>query len=383
MKYYLIILSLFSSSGYCDSFTGHFKSHGVITADAPTNSMDRSLWNNQVVTKGFYDLSENLSFEGAYQLDLVHTKSYSSPLNENESLLPYRAIDVDLNPYVKNYDGGSSLYLFQNINKLNFSYSVEKYEFILGRQSVSFGSGRVAGPMDIWAPFGITKSDTEDRSGVDSLRLKVPIGEMGQFDSGVVISDSSDQEQIHGFMDLKLSSSDIDYEFNISRFYRNHLTALGLQGYLFGAGIWLEGALNLMDDKKNYLRVTCGAEYSFTPLFVGSFEYHYNGAGQSDSHKYLTDLSDNDGFLEGAVFFLGQNYIIPSVSWAIHPLVSLSSNIIVNLSDMSQYYSLKVEYNLAEDFYIDGGTYVSGSSGKYSEYGKYSDTLFASLRSYF
>ncbi|MBN2105171.1 bifunctional alpha,alpha-trehalose-phosphate synthase (UDP-forming)/trehalose-phosphatase [bacterium] len=51
-----------------------------------------------------------------------------------------------------------------------------------GRQDIVWGSARTVNPMDVIAPFSFGSLDTEDRRGVDAIRLRIPVGCMGEID---------------------------------------------------------------------------------------------------------------------------------------------------------------------------------------------------------
>jgi hypothetical protein len=43
-------------------------------------------------------------------------------------------------------------------------------------------------------------------------------------------------------------------------------------------------------------------------------EYHYNGAGSEDTADYIVEQFTKP-YQAGGVFLLGQDYLIPSLSW--------------------------------------------------------------------
>ncbi|MBN1114684.1 MAG: hypothetical protein JXA66_05030, partial [Oligoflexia bacterium] len=93
-------------------------------------------------------------------------------------------------------------------------------------------------------------------------------------------------------------------------------------------------------------------------------------------------------YSEGAVYLLGRHYLCPGLSYQITPLAVLSSQILFNANDPSLMVSASVEYNAAENVYVDLGFFTSigrGYSGgtALSEFGAYPDVYYSSIRFYF
>ena len=89
---------------------------------------------------------------------------------------------------------------------------------------------------------------------------------------------------------------------------------------------------------------------------------------------------------------MGKHYLVPGLTYQITPLISLSGVILSNVSDLSVFPSLQVEYNLAQDIYLSAGGFIG--IGKRpetedeetqfrSEFGGYSSFYFLSFRIYF
>jgi len=121
-------------------------------------------------------------------------------------------------------------------------------------------------------------------------------------------------------------------------------------------------------------------------------EYHYNGAGSQDASDYI-DILQLQPYERGGVYLLGQNYLIPAISWVTSPLVSISASSFFNLDDQSAFISLTAEVSWSDNLYSDFGSQMSlgdnpsiNSSGELdlsSEFGSYPLSLYASLRYYF
>jgi hypothetical protein len=147
-------------------------------------------------------------------------------------------------------------------------------------------------------------------------------------------------------------------------------------------------------NRQKYLRLSAGADYSFTDKLYGLIEYHYNGVGENDPEKYLT-LVASKAVSEANVFFLGKHYLIPGATYQFTPLITGTAEVLTNLSDGSFYLSPSVEYNLAENVYLGAGAYIGIGKGTElnpaigepfavgSEFGLYPDIFYTSFRIYF
>jgi hypothetical protein len=187
-------------------------------------------------------------------------------------------------------------------------------------------------------------------------------------------------------------------------FRQNLLVGLDLTRAVGGAGFWFEAAWVSVDafaDCGNgrgddYLRITTGLDYSFGGETYGFAEYHYNQAGSNDAGKYASSLS-HTAYREGAVYLLGEHYLIPGISFQISPLLTGTMEAIVNLGDPSLSLTPHLEYNIAQDIYLACGAYVCIGGAPAldltkepplhvrleSEFGAYPDIYYMSFRVYF
>jgi hypothetical protein len=234
--------------------------------------------------------------------------------------------------------------------------------------------------------------------------VRVPIGFMGELDAGYVAGDDAELERSAFFVRSRFYYRRTDVSLLVVGFRENLLLGFDFTRAIAGAGVWLEGAqtlVGLLDkDKRNsdldYFRCSLGLDYSLrngTYLFG---EYHYNQAGAADSEDYL-QLFQGIPFTEGAVYFLGEHYLIAGIVKQITPLIIANGELLANLYDRSLLFAPSVEYNIAENIYLAGGGYLGlGSepgfeltdSGSYvpelrSEFGAYPDIYFLSFRVYF
>ncbi len=310
----------------------------------------------------------------------------------------YRVGDPNARIYPEDDRDLSSLGLFQNIDRLQATLHLSFADVYLGRQAVAWGFARVINPTDVIAPYAYTELDTEHRIGVDALRARIPVGLLSEIDVGWIFGDEFAYDRSAGFVRGRFYVGRTDVS-PIAVLFREHLM-LGMSATrsVAGAGVWAEAAYTMLDDEAHdeseidrYWRVTVGADYSLTETIYGFAEYHYNQAGAADPDDYAS-LPFTRAYEDGAVYLLGEHYLVPGVSIQISPLVTLTAEAVLNITDPSVSLTPRLEYNIAESIYIEGGAFVGIGSAPDaspssidlgSEFGSYPDYLFTSFRVYY
>jgi hypothetical protein len=335
-------------------------------------------------------LGEQLSFDFAYDLSVTynHINELRAVAVSGTETFKYRAYDLHPTLERNEINSNNAVYATQNLDRAFLTYSTENVDFFAGRQAVSFGSGRFINPTDVLVPYPLTQIDKEEREGVDALRLKLPISEMGEFDAGVVFGDEAKNENNAYYVNGKYPIWGWDSSLMLMQFRENFLYGIDLQGEILGAGIWFEGSHVKSEHSNDYERFSIGADFNFPFDLYTFIEYHYNGAGTDQNEDYFLNALTQP-YQDGGVYLLGQDYLTLGLTYSITPLIGFSQNLIVNLNDSSFLFSPKIEYNVLENHYIDFGIFlgVGDKSQSYldlkSEFGTYSDSAYLGYRVYF
>ena len=147
-------------------------------------------------------------------------------------------------------------------------------------------------PTDVVTPFTYNQLDTEDRIGVDAVRVRIPIGAMGEWDTGYIFGEGFDSEKSALFLRSQLNAVETDFSILLVGFQKHLLAGLDIARGIGGAGFWLEAAYVFVesfgqdsDTANNYLRVSTGLDYSFGEKTYGFIEYHFNGVGREGSRE--------------------------------------------------------------------------------------------------
>ncbi len=320
------------------------------------------------------------------------------PINQRT----YRLTDPPRRLYPETLSDLSSFGATHNIDRLNLFWRLPRFDITVGRQPIAWGAARVVNPTDIFAPFTYTDLDTEDRVGVDAIRVSVPIDIYSSIDFGWVTGEDLDDETSGFFARVRTFAVGLDWSATAIRFRNNFLLGADVAGSLAGLGWWTEFAVvdpeaflegTEVDD---YTRLSVGVDVAPFPNSYAFLEYHYNGPGTTRASEYLGRLTDI-AYSEGTVYLLGKNYLAPGFVWQPQPLWSVTMGALTNLDDPSILVAPSAEVNVAPDVYLSVGAYVGFGSKPnprvdflagdlrvaQSEFGTYPDIFFGSFRYYF
>ena len=357
--------------------------------------------NNRLRLNCAYTATDTLSFDLSYDFAprIQDPSLFSEPsiVTATDSL-SYRVVDLDSVIYPGKDDPDGSFGLFQNLDRASIAYGADFADITIGRQAIAWGSARVVNPTDVIAPYTYNQLDTEDRIGVDAIRIQVPIGILGEFDTGYVSGENFAFEKSAFFLRSQLNAVETDFSIILVGFREHLMTGFDIARGIGGAGFWFEAAYVYANafggengEAENYLRASVGLDYSFAGRAYGFIEYHFSGAGTGEPEDYLDNLSE-PAYTDGAIYLLGRQYLAPGLTFQITPLISLGGVLLSNISDPSIFPSLQIEYNFAQDIYISAGGFIG--IGKRpetedeetqfkSEFGGYPTLFFSSFRIYF
>lgn len=413
----ILPLLLWPIWGFADepfSINGHYKNFFVVFS-LPKYGISATLpdqpplgaVNNRLRLKLFYNVNTWLSLNAAYDFS---PRIQDPLLFENQPVLvsldpfKYRAIDFDARLYPAQNKNVASFGIFHNLDRALVTVKTAPADIVIGRQAIAWGSARVLNPTDILAPFSFEELDTEERIGVDAVRIRVPLSALAEFDAGYVFGKDFQFEQSAFFTRAKFYVMKTDVALLLLGFREHLLAGIDIARSIGGAGFWLEAAYvfaELFSDavtgkENDYFRGTIGLDYALSGRTYGFIEYHFSEAGAGKPENYLQNMS-HPAFFDGAVYLLGRHYLAPGLTHQITPLISFSGQTLFNLADQSMFVSPTVEYNIAQNIYVSAGAFFG--IGKHpeivideafapvlkfhSEFGGYPNIYFSSFRIYF
>jgi len=309
----------------------------------------------------------------------------------------YRVVDFDALLYPSADAAMGSVGIYHNLDRAAVQFSTDFADFSIGRDAIAWGNARIINPTDIIAPYTYDQLDTEDRVGVDAVRVRIPVGVMGEVDTGYIFGNNFDFDKSAVFLRTQLNAAETDFSILLLEFQKDLLIGFDVARGIGGAGFWLETAYVLVepfddepDASDNYLRTSVGLDYSFGGETYAFIEYHFNGAGARKSENYLANLAQS-AYTRGGVYLLGRHYLAPGFTHQLTPLINFSGQMLFNLSDPSTFVAPQIAYNVAEDIHLSIGGFASigkrpknsESSEFQSEFGSYPNLFFSSFRVYF
>ncbi len=412
----LLIIIMFPRSGNSASLfpvDGYFKIYSVLIKPPDMGKLlspfypDRYLGmvSHRLRLETQTSLNDWLSFSAAYDFIpriqdsyLFENNIFVSELSSSD----YRAGDIESCLYPSETEENASFAVFQNLDRLSLTFRMRLADIIVGRQVIAWGSAHAVNPTDILSPFTFQDIDTENRRGVDAVRVRVPAGLMGEFDTGCVFGSEFNDEENAYYIRFKTYMYNTDVTFLFMDFQKNVMAGWDLTGSLGGTGWWMEGSAvwnDVFTDQhdtydKHYIRISMGMDYSFGSKSYGFLEYHFSSAGTDKASQYINQRK-RSALSEGAVYLMGRHYFIPGVQYQITPLISLAGRFLWNVQDSSCLIAPHIEYNISQNIYISGGGFVSlgevpvfdatSISGfrMRSEFGSYPGILYVSLSVYY
>lgn len=366
-------------------YSGYFKSYLV--------SQDEVVVNNQSAIKSNISLQNSArllvtkttdsghNFELHYDLSLIAQDQNQTELDGHNS--PYRIIDLE-------GESNASVHFkaLQNLDRFNVQMHFDKGDLTLGRQAIAFGSARMINPMDTFIPFGLQALNTEYRMGIDGVRYQHYLNDFTILDVGGVVGKDLKSENSAMYVRTKGSSDGNDFELLHIVMDNIQLYGAGLQRPVFDAGTWVE-LVYLNAEIGSGWRSSLGFDYAMNDQVLFMMEYHFNGIGL-DSPADYSSLINNESYKDAGVYLLGKNYVAPSVSVSVNPLLTMSFTITSNLDDQSQLLQMSGEYSWSENQYSHFGVHSGFGKGMdgnnvslYSEFGAVPLMAYASYAVYF
>jgi len=209
--YYKSFLSVFSLPDEMSGMFGEFnKTIGAVS--------------NNLQLRTVIKFNSTLSLEAAYNF----SPTIKDPLLFSGSAFPntslgsgYRLEDLNELIYPKIIQKSTGFGIYQNLDRLSLTIQTDFADIFIGRQPIAWGSARVINPTDILSPFTFNELDKEERRGVDAIRVRIPIGDMSEFDIGYVVNKDLKIETNAVFIRGKTELFNSDVSFSFVKFYNN------------------------------------------------------------------------------------------------------------------------------------------------------------------
>ncbi len=266
----------------------------------------------------------------------------------------------------------------QGIDRLAVTYSTPDLVVRVGRQALTWGSGLVFRPMDLFDPFSPSATDTEYKPGADMVYaqwlfqdgsdLQAVIAPRAER-AGETPTANASSFALH----LHTTLADHQTTWLIARDHGDVVVAAGLNGSLAGATWNVELVPTFLD--KGGTRVSALANISDAVTLAGRnatvfAEYFHNGFGVTDRNASLSALpADLSGRLaRGQIFTLRRDYLAAGLTLEVSPLFTLSPTLIADLNDASAFALLAGTWSLADNVTLIAGAQAPMGPAR-TEYG--------------
>ena len=256
----------------------------------------------------------------------------------------------------------------QNLDRLSARLSLKFADLVVGRQVLSWGTGRFWNPTDLLSPFSPTEIDREVRRGIDAVRVTAPLSTTSQLEvlwfprragaenGGAVRA----QVNLFGY-DVSLSAAKYVNDLVAGADFSGDVGPVGVHGE--AAYTWALTGLGDPDPSvpvgvgERALRAVIGADVRPTEKLAVSAEYYFNGFGAKDPSGYLAALSSPRA-QRGEIFGAGRHYAGVAASYGVSELLTAQLLALVNLQDPSVQLVPVVEYWFEQSVILRAGGFI-------------------------
>ncbi len=323
--------------------------------------------------RGETDVTRTIRLQIEYELAAIASTLPFPPGSENRRI-PRQWIRLDQSLLTR-----PSLVVRHGIDRLYGKYEGDVIAFIIGRQLISWGTGRVWRPTDLFNPLNPADYGKIERDGADAAAARWYAGDFT--DLQVVYNPDRTTRFDNWGARFRTNASGVDFSFMTGSIGDMWRVGMDFAGNLFTAGIRGE-ALWSRPRTPDSVRTTAvawmlGVDHQLTPALYALLEYYHDGAGASSSGLYRYDR-----LAAGEIINLGSDYLVVMSTYLVNPLLQVSATANLNVRDGSAYVMPGVSYSLAQN--LQGGLSAMitlGPSG--SEFALYPVAAFARIQYFF
>jgi hypothetical protein len=286
-----------------------------------------------------------------------------------------------------------NLYGTSEIDRLYLNWRQQKWEVVLGRQRIAWGTCLVWNPTDLFNPFDILDFDYEERPGTDALQIQYFIGPVSQFN----ISATPGRTRQDVIYAGRYVANRWDYDFAVIAGWQRNSLRLGTNwaGQLFDGGF--RGEILYTDPNMKYRTfnpeatsifdlyvdrevsrpfwtIALSGDYTFSNSFYIHTEYLYNGlgtTGKAGSRRF-------DVIFTGELTPARQS-IFQEFAYQLTPLLRGDFFIIFNPNDKSWIAAPSLQYSVATNWELYLLVFPSGGEVG-TEFGGFPNQYFARIK---
>jgi len=263
------------------------------------------------------------------------------------------------------------------IDRLYLRQGFDWGNVIIGRQRISWGTGRIWNPTDLFNPINPATYYKIEKDGADAVSSKISLGDFT--DVNVVYNPVNKFQSSNFGARFRTNFNEMDLSFMTGYFDKNKIIGADFAGNLLDAGIRGEGIYSIsnVDTVSSFTRYVLGIDYQFTSKLYALIEYQFNGEGKTNLNEYELDRLAN-----GEIINLSKNYTYLMLTYQVSPLLILNLANNANLNDGSGFILCSLAYSASDNLYLNVGSQFTYGD-KSSEYWYYPPSIFGQLEYYF
>lgn len=260
----------------------------------------------------------------------------------------------------------NNLRLEHSVDRLAVEVALPFGDLTVGRQVLSWGTGRLWNPTDVLSPFPPTVVDREVRRGFDAVRLAVALGDLTQLD--LLFLPQVSASDMGGVARFRSNFAGWDGSVSVGKYVSDMVIGADASGDLGPLGVHAEGAYTMalqglgalgasVSVGEHFFRGVAGIDWRPWEKVVLMAEYHFNGFGADDPSGSAAKLAA-DRVRRGEVFGAGRHYGGVVVSYLASELFTASLSALANVADPSVLLIPALEYWFEQSVIVRAGGYV-------------------------
>ncbi len=282
-----------------------------------------------------------------------------------------------------------------SFDRFFLTWEQPNFRMTAGRQAITWGVNYFWPALDLFAPFAPERIDRDYKAGVDAVRVTIPTGSFSEWDVVMAQQGSEFDDDFSAAALRRWDVKNSDVGLMGGYFHSDWVAGGFFVTELWGNGI--RGELSYTDsgderdaeiDRASFWRASVGIDKQLNPDLNLIIELAWNGFGSSDPSDYLRILQ-SDRVMRGEVNAVGRLYSGLSLSWQVHPLLTVGGAALLNVDDGSVLLQPTGTWSISDNGVVQFGLIVglgrgvseTGDLG--SEYGAAPTTVWGAFKVYF
>jgi hypothetical protein len=337
-----------------------------------------------------YEPTPNLKFEAHHVLNgQVSTMPTGEGLSAGSGVGRSVPQWVDLN---WEEDESAGLTVLGQTDRLLMKATLGSADLTVGRQAITFGTGRFFTPIDLVNPFHPATVDTEYKPGTDAFRGDLYLNSTSVWTHVLAYTGTEEDDAwvyasyggwTLGVTDMGLFVATF---FTPQDGFEEQVVGLSSASSVGPFGLYGDAAVTLAEEDP-FARAVLGADYRPTSTTTLNVEAYYQGNGATSVEGYL-DMFTDERVSRGEIWALGQSYAALAVMQKLTPTLNGSLAALANLQDASGLLLPSLDVSVSDEVAWTSGAYLGlgappDEEGLQSEFGLYPSIVFTQMRAYF